>query len=79
MSRIDICCKSCHLKTKTVAHRLTVLQGTNNCAQYLASHPHKPILYPSEYYYGSNFIILTWSGNQVEDCTTHNYMEYHPD
>ena len=49
------------------------------CAQYLASHPHKPIFYPYNSYYGSNFIRLTWSGNQVEYYTTQNFLERHQD
>ena len=35
----------------------------------MSSHPYKPICD------SSNVIILTWSGNQVEDCTTHNFLE----
>ena len=45
----------------------------------MASHPHKPIFYPSNYYDGSNVISLTWSRNQVEDHTTHNCFEFHQD
>ena len=45
--------------------------------QYLASHPNKSIFYPSNYYDGSNIIRLTWSGNEVEDHTTHNFLECH--
>ena len=45
----------------------------------MASHPHKPIFYPSNSYYGSNVIRLTWSGNQVEDHTTQNCLECHQD
>ena len=29
--------------------------------------------------YGSNLIIITWSGNQVEDYTTYNCLECHQD
>ena len=54
-------------------------QGIKLCVQYLVIHRHKPIFYPSIYYYGSNFIILTWSGNQVEDYTTQNCLESHQD
>ena len=50
-------------------------QGINICVQYLASHPHKPISYPYNCYYVSNVIRLEWSGNQVEDYTTHNFLE----
>ena len=45
----------------------------------MARHPYKPIFYPYNYYYGSNVIRLTWSGNQVEYYTTHNCLEYHQD
>ena len=41
----------------------------------MANCPHKPIFYPSTYYDGSNVIRLTWSGNQPEDYTTHNFQE----
>ena len=41
-------------------------QGIKFYMQYMDSHPLKPILYPSNSYYGSNVIRLTWSGNQVE-------------
>ena len=54
-------------------------QGIKCCVQYLAIHPHKPIFYPSNSYDGSNFIRLTWSGNQVEYHTTHNCLECHQD
>ena len=54
-------------------------QGIKRCVQYLDSHPHKPIFYPSNYYGGSNFIRLTCSGDQVEDYITHNFLEYHQD
>ena len=77
MSRLGICYTSCHLSTQTVAPTLPSFQCIKLCIQYMASHPHKPILYPSNYYYGSNVIRLTWSGNQVEDYTTHKCLEYH--
>ena len=41
--------------------------------------PHKPIFYPSNYYDGSNFIRLTWSGYQVEYHKTKNCLECHQD
>ena len=47
------------------------------CIQYLINHPHKPILYPSNSYHGSNFIILTCSGDQVEDYITQNCLGRH--
>ena len=43
----------------------------------MVSHPHKPIFYPSNYYYRSNAITLTWNGNQMEDYTTNNCLECH--
>ena len=45
----------------------------------MASHPNKPILYPSNYYDGPNVIRLKWSGNQVEYHTTQNCLELHQD
>ena len=43
----------------------------------MASHPHTPIFYPFNYYDGSNVIRLTWSGNQMEEYTTQNFLEFH--
>ena len=77
MSIIDVCYANCLLATQTVAPTVPGFQGINRCVQYLASHPHKPIFYPYNYYDGSNFIRLTWSGNQVEDHTTQNRLEFH--
>ena len=77
MIRIDICYETYRLATQTVAPTLPGFQGTKRCFQYLASHPHKPIFYPYNSYDGSNVIILTWSGNQVEDYTTQNCLECH--
>ena len=79
MIRIDLCYATCSLATQTVATTLPVFQGIKICVQYMASHPHKPIFYPSNYYDGSNFIRLTWSGNQVEYHTTQNILECHQD
>ena len=79
MSIIDLCYATCSLATQTVAHNLPGLQGIKRCVQYLASHPHKPIFYPSHSYDGSNVIRLTWSGNQIEDHTTQNFLECHQD
>ena len=56
---------------------LHVFRGIKRCVQYLASCPHKPIFYPSNYYDGSNVIRLIWSGNKVEYYTTHNCLECH--
>ena len=74
---IDLCCATCRLATQTVAPTLPIFQGIKLCVKYLASNPHKPMFYPSNYYYESNFIRLTWSGNQVGDHTTHNCLECH--
>ena len=63
MSIINICYTACRLKNQTVATTITGFQGIKLCIQYLASKTHEPILYPSNYYNGSNFIRLTWSGN----------------
>ena len=65
MSRIELFYATCFLATQTVAPDLSIFQGINRCVQYLYSHPHKPILYPYNYYDGSNVIRLTWSVNQV--------------
>ena len=79
MSRIDLCCKTCSLYTHTVAPTLPSFQDIKRFVQYLASHPHKPILYPSNYYNVSSAIMLTCSGNQVEDHTTQNFLKCHQD
>ena len=49
MSRIDICYATCCLSTQTVAPTLPCLQGIKICVQYLSSHPHKTIFYPSNF------------------------------
>ena len=77
MSIIDICYTICFLATQTVLPTLPGLQVMKRCIQYLASHPHKHIFCPSDSYDGSNFIRLKWSGNQVEEYTTHNFLELH--
>ena len=79
MSRIDICYATCCLSNYFVVPNLPGFQGIKRCVQYIASHPHKPIFYTSNYYYGSNFIRLTWSGNQVEDHTIYNVLEFYQD
>ena len=68
-----------HIETQTLAPTLPGFQGIKRCVQYLARHPHKPIFYCSYYYYGSNFIRLTWSVNQFEDYTTQNFLEFRQD
>ena len=77
MSRIEFFYATCHLATQTVAPTLPGFRGINCCVQYMASHRHKPIFYPSNYYDVSNVISLTRSGDQVEDYTTHNFLECH--
>ena len=79
MSIIEICCEAFHLETQTVAPTLTGFQGIKRGIKYLYIHPHKPIFYPYNYYDGSHVIRLIWSGNQVEDYTTHNCLECHKD
>ena len=74
---IDICYKTCHIATQTLEPNLPGFQGFKQCVKCLASHPHKHIFYPSNSYDGSNFIRLTWSGNQVEYHTTQNCLECH--
>ena len=70
---------TCCIATQTVANNLPGFHGIKRCIKYLAIHRHKPIIYPSNSYYGSNVIRLTCSGNQVEDYTTQNCLEYHQD
>ena len=77
MIRIDLCYTNVRLATQTVAVTLPGSQGIKICVQCLASYPHKPIFYPSNYYDGSNVVRLIWSGNQVEDHTTQHCLEYH--
>ena len=72
MSRIDLCYATYHMATQTVEPNLPGFQGIKLGVKYLASHPHKPIFYPSNYYDGSNVTRLTWSANQVEYHTTEN-------
>ena len=79
MRRIKICYKTCRLATQTVGHNLPGLQGIKRCIQSQVSKPHKHIFYISNYYYGSNVIRLTWSGNQVEDYTNNNSLECYQD
>ena len=79
MSRIEMCYANWRLATQNVAPTLHGFQGIKRCVQYLDSHPHKPIFYPSNYYDGSNVIIITWSGNQVKDYTIHIFLEFHQD
>ena len=66
LSSVGICYTNCHTITQTMAPTLPGFQGIKICVKYMASHLHKPIFYPSSYYDGSNFIRLTWTGNQFE-------------
>ena len=79
MNIIDLCYPTCCLATQTEAPTLPGFQGIKRGVKYLSSHPHKPIFYPSNYYDGSNVTRLTWNGNQVEDHTTKNCLEFHQD
>ena len=75
MSRLDICYAIFSLETQTIAPTLPGFQGIKRCVKYLASNPHKPIFYPYNYFGGSNVIILTMSGDKMEDYTTHHCLE----
>ena len=77
MIRIDLYYATCNLATQTVAPTLPGFQGIKRYIQYLDINPHKPIFYPFNYYYGSNVIRLTQSGNKFEDHTTQNCLECH--
>ena len=77
MSIIDICYATCRLATQTVAPTLSGFQVIKRCVQYLPSHPHKYIFYPSNSYDGLNVIRLTRSGNQVVDNKNQNFFECH--
>ena len=74
MSRIDIYYTDYRLDTQTVSPTILGFQGIKRCVQYMASHPHKTIFYPSNSYDVTNIIRLTWSGNQVEYHTTQNCL-----
>ena len=52
ISRIDLCYATCRLAIQTVSPTLHGFQGIKLCVQYLASHPHKNIFYPSNSYDG---------------------------
>ena len=79
MISISIFYTVCYLGNQNVAPTLPCFQGLKWCIHYLDIHPLKPIFYSYNYYYGSNFIRLTWSGNQVEDYTTPNGLVCHQD
>ena len=79
MRRIDICYTACNPGTQTVAPTIPGFQGIRHCIQYMTSHPNTAMFHPSNSHDGSNVIRLTWSGNQVEEYTTQNFLEYHQD
>ena len=57
----------CCLGNQNVAPTLPGFQGLKCIIHYLNSFPLKAIFYQYNSYDGSNFIIITWSRNQVED------------
>ena len=59
MNIIDICYETCHLATQTLAPTLPGFQCIKLCVRYMASHTHKPIVYNSNSYDGSNGIKVT--------------------
>ena len=80
MIRIDFFLNtSLQLGNQTVAPTLPGFQVIKRCVKYLFSHPHKRIMYPSNYYDGSNVTRLTWSESQIKDYTSKNYLKYHQD
>ena len=52
MSIIDLCCSTYRLDTQTLSPTLTGFKGIKKCVKYMASFPHKPIFYPSNYFDG---------------------------
>ena len=52
MSRIDFFNATCSIATQTVSPTVPGFQRIKRCVQYLASRPHKPIVYPSNSYDG---------------------------
>ena len=65
------------MSTQNSTPTLPGFQFIRQCVQYPNFHPLKPIFYPSNYDDVSDFIILTWSENQVEYYTTRNCLEFH--
>ena len=51
MSILYICYTACPLANQTATPTLPCFQGIKRYVQYLSSHPHKPIFYPSDSYY----------------------------
>ena len=76
MNIIDICYTACRLGHQTIAPALPGFQGISRCLQYLYNHPHKTIFYTYNPCEGYNIIKLKWIGDQVEDCTTQNCLEF---
>ena len=79
MNRNETFYAACGLETQTVTPTLNGLKSINRCIQYLASPPHKPIAYSYNSYDRSNFIRLTWSGNQAGYYTTQNCLGFYQD
>ena len=52
MSRIDLFYAAFCLSAQNVVPALPGFQGIKRCVKYMASHPHKPIFYPSNSYDG---------------------------
>ena len=74
MSRVDIFYTTCRLVTQNLEPTLPGFRGLMILIQYLDTHPHKPIFYPSNSYDRSNVTILTWIEDQVEDYTYLNFL-----
>ena len=72
--RIYIYYTACRLVTQNVVPTLPGFQGLKHRIQHLASHPHKPIFYTSNYHDVSNYIRLKNRGNQFEEYITNNYI-----
>ena len=77
MSRIEICYSAWRPGTQTAAPTLPGFQGLKRCIPYIASHYHKLIFYPFNYYDGSYVTMLIYSWTQAEDYNNHNCIEFH--
>ena len=62
-----------------MAPTLPGFQGIKRFVQYMDSHPHKPIFYPSNTYGGSKLIRLSWIEAQVEYHTSQKHLKFHQD
>ena len=63
-------------RNKNMAPTLLGFKGLKRHKKYLSNHPHKPIFYPYSSYGGYYLTRLTWSGDKLEDYTTHNCLGY---